>query len=40
MSTLGPAHPALLVPTPTRDIRTAIRDILHDHNPLEEGLRK
>lgn len=28
---------ALLVPTPTSEILTIIRGILHDHNPLEEG---
>src|SRR5215831_15315290 len=28
---------ALLVPTPTPDILTAIRTILENHNPLEEG---
>jgi hypothetical protein len=28
---------SLLVPTPTHRIAAAIRDILEDHNPLEEG---
>jgi len=28
---------SLLVPTPTRDVLTAIRQILEEHNPLEEG---
>jgi len=28
---------SLLVPTPTRDIIATIRDILAEHNPLEEG---
>lgn len=31
------AFAALLVPTPTRAILTAIRELLDGHNPLEEG---